>query len=206
MKLIKQTVDCIFSTKQSLPILQSFHMYCFAAIFPISLIALISLVSNRMEPTNFSDIGFLLTSIFIAPFLETLIFCAPLVFFKKVDDKTTRGLMLCIFAMVFALSHFVFSERDAWTLIALFWLGLINALAFDNFMRIGGPAILITTCIHTIYNLHIATLTYTSDFVLRNRNAETLFFALAVFFYLLLNAIFFIRNLKNILLRCNVSE
>ena len=111
-------------------------------------IAQLYLIDEEMQTP---DIKFALKAILLAPFIETMLFFGPIIFFP-LKEGTFRWIKIIGFGSVFALSHSIFDDRPIWSVIFQLWSGLVMAFVYDDCLRRDKSSVWIVTAIHTATN------------------------------------------------------
>lgn len=173
-----------------------FLSYYLLAVLPFALYFFVAVIFNKKTEIDLPDYGFLISSILFAPYVETLIFCWPTKYLKKNTFPILKNFALFLSALLFASAHFIFSERETWTFAILFWTGLIYVHAYDYFNQEGKSAIVITTCIHTAYNITVATITFATYFAIENLKYGSYLVGLLILVFIVLNGIYIYSNCK----------
>lgn len=165
-----------------------FHLYYFAAILPFSLYFLVAITLDKELEINVPDYGFILSSILIIPFMETLIFCWPVKLINTSVSNSKKSFIFCFLALTFASAHFIFSEREIWTFAVLFWTGIVYLCVFDKLSRLNKLATMTTTYIHTAYNATATMFVLSAYYSIKYLEHGNYLISAFIIFYLLSNA------------------
>lgn len=150
----------LFNNPKHLSKNEFISIYVASAVLPNIIVLILSSILYLDTEFPNPDFWLVISSVFLAPFLETIIFFIPLAWLIKNTPHKLHFLLLIITATSFAAGHYVIGSRAGWTIFLPFWLGVVMAIATKIAVVQGKSTLLLISGIHAIYNMTALSVLY----------------------------------------------
>lgn len=156
MLMLRKIFELALKPPHNISDLNFVMLYFIVAIFPSFLVQCFSSLIVNIDEINYQaylpEIGRSLTAVFLAPWIETLIFFAPTGWFLTSLEGGKRWCKLIVAAFIFTSYHFFWGDRTFILAPFIFWSGLVMAYAFETSSKTGRKSVKLITCIHILIN------------------------------------------------------